>query len=135
MTDGEHQILDVVGNFFDALENGDLGACHDIMADDAVIWHNYDQIEQAKSEALASLGFLTSLKPHFRIVRRDLLPDGCVQQHVAEIRFPDGSEIDVPAIERIYCAAGRITRIEEYMDSAPMGEVMRKVQSLNRTEA
>ncbi len=130
MDDKQDDIADVVGKFFEALGDGDLGTCGDLMSEDAVVWHNYDKAEQPKADALAALGFLTMLKPEFRITRRDFLRDGCVQQHVAVVGFPDGTTIEVPAIQRIYVSDGHITRVEEYMDSAAMGAVMQKVQTV-----
>jgi ketosteroid isomerase-like protein len=126
----QDEITAVVSGFFEALGSGDLATCDALMADDALVWHNYDQAEQPKAEALGALGFLTLLTPEFRITKRDFLADGCVQQHVAVIAFPDGVTFEVPAIQRIYVDSGRITRVEEYMDSAAMGAVMGKAQSL-----
>ena len=130
MGSSHDEIAGVVDRFFEALSDGDLGTCGGLMSDDALVWHNYDQAEQPKADALGALGFLTMLKPEFRITRRDFLDDGCVQQHVAVIAFPDGTTIEVPAIQRISVNGGRITRVEEYMDSAAMGAVMGKAQSL-----
>jgi ketosteroid isomerase-like protein len=130
MTQEHDQIEVVVSGFFAALGKGDLGSCDALMAADAVVWHNYDQSEQPKADALAQLGFLAMLQPEFRIARCDLLDDGCVLQYVAVIGFPDGVTIEVPAIQRIDVSDGLITRVEEYMDSAAMGAVMGKAQAL-----
>jgi hypothetical protein len=58
-------------------------------------------------------------------IRREVLPDGFLQQHVLRGTAPDGTALEVPAILRIYCADGIITRVEEYLDTA-------QTQALNR---
>ena len=42
-------------------------------------------------------------------IRREVLPDGFLQQHVLRGTAPDGSALEVPAILRIYCTDGTIT--------------------------
>ena len=58
-------------------------------------------------------------------IRREVLRDGFLQQHVLRGTAPDGSALEVPAILRVYCHDGVITRLEEYLDTA-------QVKALNR---
>jgi ketosteroid isomerase-like protein len=41
-----------------------------------------------------------------------------VQQHVLRGTAPDGTPLEVPAMMRVTVADGRITRLEEYLDTA-----------------
>ena len=45
------------------------------------------------------------------------MADGFVQQHVLRGVAPNGSKLEVPAMMRVYCREGRISRIEEYLDT------------------
>jgi ketosteroid isomerase-like protein len=128
MSDLDGEVFRTVQRFFSALQDGDMATCGELFTDDAVIWHNYDRAEQPKDEALAALGGLAHLRPKFDIVARELLPGGCVQQHVVQVSLPSGGTAAIPAVQRIYCDDGRITRIEEYMDSAQMIAAMRAMQ-------
>jgi ketosteroid isomerase-like protein len=112
----EAEVLATVDRFYAALEACDLPTCEQIFTDDAVVWRCVDRIERSKAEALAEVaGMLQHV--HFEIVRRYVVPDGCVQQHVVSATNPAG-ETEIPAVHRICCEGGRISRIEEYFDSA-----------------
>ncbi|MDT7701268.1 MAG: hypothetical protein QOJ30_3593 [Pseudonocardiales bacterium] len=128
MSETGTDVLTIVERFFTALQNGDIATCEELFTDDGVIWHNYDRIEQPKAEALAALGGLAGLRPTFEIVGRDVLPDGCVQRHVVQVSLPNG-DAAIPAMQRISCVNGRISRIEEYMDSAQMAAAMQALHA------
>ena len=125
----QQDVSATVERFFDALQTGDIASCEALFADDGVIWHNYDQQEQPKTQALAALAGLSQLQARFEIVGRDVIADGCVQRHVVWVSLPDGLTTGIPAIQRISCADGRIQRIDEYMDSAQMAAAMRALQA------
>jgi ketosteroid isomerase-like protein len=105
--------------FFDAIEAGDLAAFESCYSDDAVIWHNYDRRRHKKALNVAVLGWLVAQVSdlHYEDVRRTILPDGFVQQHVLRGTAPNDAPLDVPAMMRVWCADGCITRIDEYLDS------------------
>jgi ketosteroid isomerase-like protein len=124
-------VVTTVEGFYLALQRGDIDACIAMFTGDGIIWHNYDCAEQPNDEALGALRGLAQLKPRYIIWRRDVLTDGCVQQHVVELSLPGGGIAAVPAMQRIYCADRKISRIEEYMDSAQMAEVIRSLQSIH----
>jgi ketosteroid isomerase-like protein len=111
---------------FAAIEAGDIDAVAALYAPDVVVWHNYDRVEQDRDENLATLRWIARKIADWRYedVRRIVTPDGVVQQHVLRGTAPDGSELDVPAMMRIVCAGGQITRIEEYLDSAHVGSLL-----------
>ncbi|HEY2833502.1 MAG TPA: hypothetical protein VGJ14_13830 [Sporichthyaceae bacterium] len=56
----------------------------------------------------------------FEEVRRTFLPGAFVQQHVIRGRGEAGNEINCPAILKVECRDGHITRIEEYFDLSQM---------------
>jgi ketosteroid isomerase-like protein len=111
------EAVDVAERFFAALQRGDVQGATALFADGAVVWHNWDQLEQTPSEALAPVAALAPLQPRLELVRRYVVSDGCVQQHVIRLTAPSGAPVEIPAIQRICIEAGKITRIDEYMDT------------------
>jgi ketosteroid isomerase-like protein len=55
---------------------------------------------------------------HYRLVRREALPDGFMQQHVLEATLPDGTKWAMDACVVCRVKDGVITRLDEYLDSA-----------------
>ncbi len=110
----------VAERFFAAIARADLDAVRAIYADDAVIWHNNDGLAQSREENLAVLAWVVKNIAELRYedVRRFPTADGFVQQHVLRGRAPSGAPLDVPAAIVCRVANGRITRLDEYLDSA-----------------
>lgn len=105
--------------FFAAIQAGDIESVAATYSDDAIIWHNYDQIEQHKTDNLRTLQYVirTVQGRSYDEVRRTVLDDGFVQQHVLRGTAPGGT-LEVPAMMRVWVSDGRITRIDEYLDTA-----------------
>lgn len=121
-----HDEIDALANrFFTAVEVGDIETITEIYADDVVIWHNYDQIEQGKADNLRTLAFVTRTVAgrSYDEIRRELLDDGFVQQHVLRGTAPGGA-LEVPAMLRVWVANGHITRLDEYLDTAQVAVLM-----------
>ena len=51
-------------------------------------------------------------------IRRHVTPAGFVQQHVLRGTAPNGKPLEVPACILCSVKDGRITRLDEYLDSA-----------------
>jgi ketosteroid isomerase-like protein len=111
-----------VARFFDAIEAGDIDAVAACYADDVVIWHNTDGLSSSKAENLQVLAGFVKHTPFRRYEDRRVavFPGGFVQQHVLKSARRDGSEVALHAA--IVCAVkdGRITRLDEYFDSAEL---------------
>ncbi|MCW2554205.1 MAG: hypothetical protein JWR78_3986 [Mycobacterium sp.] len=129
MTDNHHDVLSTVDKFVEALSTGDAARLDALFTDDAVIWHNYDQVGQPAREALAALAPLAALQPRYEIAGRDVVDGACIQRHVVHITLPGGEPASIPAIQRIAMAGGRIRRIDEYMDSAQMAAAIQAMQA------
>ena len=103
---------------FAAIEAADVESIASIWADDVVVWHNTDGIEQERSANLRVLDWMvgsTTLRS-YRNIRRTIVAGGFVQQHVLHVELPDGRTADVPAALFVEVDNGRITRIDEYLD-------------------
>ena len=106
--------------FLGAITEGDIDAARAAYAPDARIWHNTDGLEQTVDQNLKVLAWMARKLPkrHYRIVRREALSDGILQQHVLEAVLPDGTPWAMPACVILRIKDGLITRLDEYLDSA-----------------
>jgi ketosteroid isomerase-like protein len=112
-------VLALATRFFHAIEKGDVEAIRAIYAPDARIWHNNDRLEQTVDENLRVLGWVARnlTNRHYRVQRRVAIPGGFMQQHVLEAETA-GGPFSMPACVVCEVNDGRITRLEEYLDSA-----------------
>jgi ketosteroid isomerase-like protein len=113
------QALQTADKLFHAIEAGDVEAIRNIYTAETKIWHNNDNVAQSVEQNLAVLkwviGNIKGLK--YTEVRRQPTPSGFVQQHVLRGRFKD-KELALPACIVATVEGGRITRLDEYLDSA-----------------
>lgn len=118
------------GRFMAALEHGDREAVRAFYAPDAKIWHNFDNVEQTIDENLKVLDWMVRKLPQrrYRVVRRELLPDGWMQQHVVEATLSDGRPFRMFACCVVRMRHGVITRLDEYLDPA-QANVLRSAKS------
>jgi ketosteroid isomerase-like protein len=124
---------ELVVSFFAALEAGDIDTLREIYAPDAVIWHNDDLIEQPVEENLKVLQGLHRAVSGLRydIVRRVQTADGVLQQHVLRGSLRNGAEVELHAAMYLQVRDGRITRIEEYLDSAKRSSIRAAREALS----
>jgi ketosteroid isomerase-like protein len=103
-----------------AIEGADEAAIRAVYAPEARIWHNFDNKEQTVDENLRVLRWMTRIlsERHYRVLRREAFPGGFVQQHVLEGALPDGQKFELAACLVCSVENGRITRLDEYLDSA-----------------
>jgi ketosteroid isomerase-like protein len=113
------QIDALATRLFGAIEAGDVEACADCYSADVVVWHNHDRRQQRKDRNLAVLQWLIeNVKDRrYEEIQRVVVADGFVQQHVLRGTAPNGEHLDLPAMLRVWCLDGYITRIDEYLDS------------------
>jgi ketosteroid isomerase-like protein len=120
--DSPTQIEALAQQLFDAIERGDVDTLRDLYHADARIWHNTDGAEQSVEQNLRVLRWLvrnTSLR-RYEEVRREMLATGFVQMHVLRLDLASGRTVHIPACLVARVADGRITRIDEYLDSAQL---------------
>jgi ketosteroid isomerase-like protein len=124
---------ELVVRFFAAIEAGDIAAVREIYAPDALIWHNDDLIEQPVEENLKVLQGLHRAVSglHYEIIRRAPAPDGVLQQHVLRGRLQNGAEVELHAAMYLQVRDGRITRIEEYLDSGKRAAIRAAREALS----
>jgi ketosteroid isomerase-like protein len=122
----ERAMLDLCERFFSAVSSGDLDAVRAMYAPDAVIWHNNDGLEQTAEQNMRILRWATSAIASFRYedVKRKATPDGFIEEHVMRGTAPNGTELRVPTCLVCTVRDGRITRVNEYFDSAQIAALM-----------
>ena len=104
-----------------AYEHNDMDAIAACYDPDARIWHNFDGAEQTVEEQLSVTRWLNERLKNIRyeIVSRHSFQGGYVQQHVVHGTIANGGDaFRMPACMNVTMRAGRIVRVEEYLDSA-----------------
>ncbi len=116
------QSLEVADRLFKSIERGDVAAIRSsVYAPNAKIWHNNDGLTQTVEQNLAVLGWVVAniSEIAYTDVRVQATPSGFVQQHVLRGKLKSsGKEFSLPACIVCEVENGRITRLDEYLDSA-----------------
>ena len=113
--------LEVADRLFKAIEHGDVAAIKNIYAPHTKIWHNFDNIAQSVDENLAVLKWVVEniAEISYSEIKRQPTPTGFVQQHVLRGKVKSwGKAVAIPACIVCTVENGRITRLDEYLDSA-----------------
>ena len=100
-----------------AVNSGDGERLRAVYSSDARIWHTFDGLEQTREENVRTLLWMHSHIGGVRYedIRVSATEDGFVQQFVMR---GDDPVFEAPCMVRAWCSDGRITRLEEYVDSA-----------------
>jgi ketosteroid isomerase-like protein len=114
----ESEMDDLGDRLVAAIAAADVEGVRAIYAPDAAIWHNFDQRDQNVEENLATLVDLHRRTSNLKYteIRRWLIDGGFVQQHVLTGEAK-GGPLAMPALIRFEVVDGRITRLEEYLDT------------------
>ena len=119
-------VNELADRFFAAIEAGDIAAVRAIYAPDAEIWHNTDGLVQSRDDNARTLTWVTKNLQGmaYTEIRRSATDDGFVQQHVLVANNRAGQRVEVPACIVVRIADGHITRLDEYIDSANVAQIM-----------
>ena len=122
----EQEILDFAERFVNAIEAGDVATMRACYAPGAGIWHNTDDIVQSVDDNVKVLNWFIATLPdrRYRVLRREALKDGFLQQHVLEATLPDGKPWRMHACVVVKMENGLIARLDEYLDSAARGPLL-----------
>jgi ketosteroid isomerase-like protein len=129
--------IDVLARrFFDAAEAGDIETLRGCHAPNAIIWHNTDDLEQSRDENARTLeAFVQRIGDRVYAGRRlHVFNGGFVKQHELRGKRADGVADRLTAC--VICAVdeGRITRLDEYFDSAQVAAFRATAQGLDATK-
>ena len=119
--------LAILDHFFAAIQAGDIETVKATYHPDAEIWHNNDNAVQSVADNLRTLSWVSHniAGISYDDVKRTPMDDGkVIQQHVLRGTAPNGKPLNVVAcIVFTFDDAGRITRLEEYLDSAQVAVI------------
>lgn len=111
--------------FVAAIQSGEADEVRRFYAPDAKLWHNTDGVEQTVEQNLKALAWFKRNLPdrNYRVLRREALADGFMQQHVLEATLPDGTRWSLDACVVVRVKDGLITRLDEYIDGVRTAEL------------
>ncbi|MNH95336.1 SnoaL-like domain protein [compost metagenome] len=115
-------ILALADRFIEAIQAGDLEAVKDCYHPEVAVWLNTTGAAVDRAGSLAVLAGFAARTSERRYEARRVraLPDGYVQQHVLHAVHKAGPVLILPAVLVCQVRDGRIIRLEEYFDSAPL---------------
>ena len=117
MTD--HEIEEFAAHFVDAVQRGDAETMRACYAPDGIIWHNTNG-EQSLDDNVKTLNWFVETLPDrkYTVQRREVIPNGFVQQHILSATLPNGEPWQMDACVVVSLENGKIKRLDEYLDSA-----------------
>ncbi|MET0901851.1 MAG: nuclear transport factor 2 family protein [Acidimicrobiales bacterium] len=116
MTDQPHDIAD---RFFAAIERGDLATVDSLYAEDVVVWNSVLMRPMDKARSLAVLDWIMApdVNREYEVHERIIDGDRLAQRHTLRVTVPGHDVIEMPVSLFITITDGRITAIDEYVDS------------------
>ena len=101
---------------------------HELIADGATAWHNFDDLDMALVDTFESVRVIRTKVPDFRFTDIRTTPTGDDGVSVARYTFrgtlPDGGEVTAHACLVVHSDGSKVTRIEEYLDTAQLAPVL-----------
>jgi ketosteroid isomerase-like protein len=118
--------VEVADRLFAAVASGDVAAVEALYAPDCIVWHNFDNIGQTVAENLRTLRWLTRNVSNLSYDERrcEETASGFLEQHVMRGADKAGNAIEVPVCMIGTVVDGKITRIDEYLDSAQIPSLL-----------
>ncbi|KAA1422983.1 nuclear transport factor 2 family protein [Mumia zhuanghuii] len=117
-----HPYVVLLDRIIAAAEAGDATDLYDVYADGAVIWHNHDNREQTVERNAKVLEAMPRFVSDRTYTDRQIqvFDGGVVQQHVLRgVNRESGEKVALHACVVVRVNdEGRITRLDEYIDSA-----------------
>jgi ketosteroid isomerase-like protein len=118
MTDRE--LRELCTRFLDAIERRDLDTVAELYAPDFAFWVNLTGAESSREQSLATLrdGYAILRRRTYDDRRIDTFETGFVARYSVNVVRHDGRRSSFWACVVARCRNGRITRIDEYLDSS-----------------
>jgi ketosteroid isomerase-like protein len=118
--------IELANSAFDAAEARDQDKFRSHFTADARIWHNFTGADEPAGDAISNMFAMTRamVTVKYEDRRYVALPDGAVLQHLSRSTLPDGRELAVPMMMRLYSRDSKICRIEEYLDTQAFAALM-----------
>ena len=129
--------IEVAQQLFENIEAKRVEGVSALYADDILVWHNFSNKTQTKTENLQTLDGLTRNVAQIRydVTERVLLGDRVMQRHLLRCRISTGEEFVIPACIFVTVRDGKITRIDEYLDTAQSNALGAAIQRAHTAAA
>ena len=116
----QNDALAVAERFMTALNEADADGVRASYSTDARIWHNFDDKYQTVEENIKSMHWLHNKlsNVNYDIQKRMVIPGGFLQQHILRGTLASGKPFALHACAICKVDNGRITELEEYLDTA-----------------
>lgn len=115
----EYETRELCTQFFDAYQDGRTDVLKEIMSDDCIVWHNVFGKETTRDDNLTA--YPNSYSGQRRRLYNDrqinAFEDGFVIQYTLHGTMTSGHKAGMPICIVGRCRDGKITRIDEYMDT------------------
>jgi ketosteroid isomerase-like protein len=120
-----HDDDQVIDALFAAITAGDIDAVAGLYDDGVAVWHNVTDRAVDRDASLAILRhFVRTVDARrYEILERRHWEGGAMQRHIVHGRVGDDA-FYAPVCIRFELRDGRITRIDEYVDSAAIAALM-----------
>lgn len=108
------------------LANKDSAILREIYHENAETWHNYDRKNMTMQEITELVGviFSTFKEMSFQNIQRSFIENGFVQRHDIVGTHVNGAPLNIAACVFVTVKDGKISRLEEYIDPAPLLAVL-----------
>lgn len=112
--------LDIASQLFSAIESKSVSSVAALYDEAVEVWHNFDNAIQTKAANLKVLEGLTKTvgKLRYEVIERLHVGDRVIQRHELHCTMPNGRTIVIPCSIFLTVKNGKITRIDEYLDTA-----------------
>ncbi|MET0189610.1 MAG: hypothetical protein ABW212_11465 [Pseudonocardia sediminis] len=105
-----------------------LDVDRELIADGATAWHNFDDLDMALVDTFESVRTIRTKVPDFRFTDVRTTAPGDDGISVARYTFrgtlPDGGDVAAHACLVVHSDGGKVTRIEEYLDTAQLAPIL-----------
>ena len=114
--------LELARRFMASCEAGDIDGATACFHEDAEIWHNFDGVTKTVGHDMAILKRIHEVTKSCRydIRRLEEISSGYLQQHTLRLETKDGKKAETESVAVVTVEDGRIRRIEEYLNPAPL---------------
>lgn len=127
-----HDTRALARRFMAAVAGGDGDGLRTVYHPSVAVWHTFDRAEQDRERNIRTLLWMFRHVRGLRYedIRVTVTEDGFVQQHVMRADEPS---FEAPCMLRAWCDDNRITRLEEYVDSAHTTPLTEHIARLRRS--
>jgi len=117
--EASNEAVAVAQKFVAALNVADAEAVREAYAPDARIWHNFEDKLQSVDENIETMHWVHSKlsKLDYDVQRLIAIPGGFLQQHILRGTLASGEAFAMHACVICKIEDGRITELEEYLDT------------------